>query len=228
MVFEPNLPLPDMKARLVLNRLGARGRVLKTHPPADQLDEVESLSEFTVWLAAECEPDELRALADVDGVARIRIEPAASTQPQGNPSGTEPTAAARVYSLANAPAVPSLYSLPPMPKPSMPPPPLVRVPPSFRTRTRPSPAANLGAAAPRPQDRGEPRKAKVAETIRVESDRLDYLMNLAGELVINKARFVNIAKGLEELFRGSNAQALATDTEERLESITRGWTASSE
>ena len=47
-------------------------------------------------------------------------------------------------------------------------------------------------------------------------------MNLAGELVINKARFVNIAKGLEELFRGSNAQALATDTEERLESITRG------
>ena len=62
----------------------------------------------------------------------------------------------------------------------------------------------------------------MAETIRVESDRLDYLMNLAGELVINKARFVNIAKGLEELFRGSNAQALATDTEERLESMTRG------
>ncbi len=67
-----------------------------------------------------------------------------------------------------------------------------------------------------------PRKAKVAETIRVESDRLDQLMNLAGELVINKARFVNIARGLEELFRGSNAQALAVDTEERLESITRG------
>ena len=73
-----------------------------------------------------------------------------------------------------------------------------------------------------PKAAGEPRKAKVAETIRVESDRLDYLMNLAGELVINKARFVNIAKGLEELFRGSNAQALAIDTEERLESITRG------
>src|SRR5208282_3462011 len=29
-VFEPNLPLPDMKARLVLNRLAARGRVLET------------------------------------------------------------------------------------------------------------------------------------------------------------------------------------------------------
>ena len=30
---------------------------------------------FTVWLAAECDPAELRALADVDGVASIRIEP---------------------------------------------------------------------------------------------------------------------------------------------------------
>ena len=83
-----------------------------------------------------------------------------------------------------------------------------------------SSAAPAGPTAPKAA--GEPRKAKVAETIRVESDRLDYLMNLAGELVINKARFVNIAKDLEDLFRGSNAQALATDTEERLESISRG------
>ena len=84
-VFEPNLPLPDMKARLVLNRLAAQGRVLETHPPADQLDEVESLHEFTVFLAAECDPEELRALADVDGVARIRIEHGATNRP-GTPS----------------------------------------------------------------------------------------------------------------------------------------------
>ena len=66
------------------------------------------------------------------------------------------------------------------------------------------------------------RKAKIAETIRVESDRLDHLMNLAGELVITKARFVAIARGLDELFRGSNARALTSDTRERLESLTRG------
>src|SRR5262249_51737035 len=46
--------------------------------------------------------------------------------------------------------------------------------------------------------------------------------NLAGELVITKARFVAIARGLEELFRGSSAQALASDTRERLDSVTRG------
>ena len=47
-------------------------------------------------------------------------------------------------------------------------------------------------------------------------------MNLAGELVITKARFVAIARGLDELFRGSNARALTSDTRERLESLTRG------
>ena len=67
-----------------------------------------------------------------------------------------------------------------------------------------------------------PKKAKIAETIRVDSDRLDHLMNLAGELVITKARFVAITRGLEELFRGSNAHALTSDTRERLDSVTRG------
>jgi two-component system chemotaxis sensor kinase CheA len=67
-----------------------------------------------------------------------------------------------------------------------------------------------------------PAKVKIAETIRVESDRLDHLMNLAGELVITKARFIAIARGLDELFRGSNARALTLDTRERLESLTRG------
>jgi two-component system chemotaxis sensor kinase CheA len=47
-------------------------------------------------------------------------------------------------------------------------------------------------------------------------------MNLAGELVITKARFIAITRDLEELFRGSNAHALTSDTRERLESITRG------
>ncbi|WP_422927289.1 chemotaxis protein CheW [Singulisphaera sp. PoT] len=47
-------------------------------------------------------------------------------------------------------------------------------------------------------------------------------MNLAGELVISKARFFEFSRGLEELFRGSNAQVLASDTSDRLESIARG------
>ncbi len=235
-VFEPNLPLPDMKARLVLNRLAARGRVLETRPPAEQLDEVESLAEFTVWLASECDPEELRALADVDGVARIRIEPAADVRRRTSrdepATSTSPASASVSYSAAAEPETVAAASPPPPVQPAV-----ITTPgadhepsnlPVSLTMPVPvsSPVSERISSAPAgptgPKTGGEPRKAKVAETIRVESDRLDYLMNLAGELVINKARFVNIAKGLEELFRGSNAQALAIDTEERLESITRG------
>ena len=90
-VFEPNLPLADMKARLVLNRLSSKARILSTDPPAEQLDEVDPLTRFTVYLAAECDPDELRALADVEGVAEIRIEPARPRVPErGTPAATEP------------------------------------------------------------------------------------------------------------------------------------------
>ncbi|MGA7499318.1 MAG: Hpt domain-containing protein [Isosphaeraceae bacterium] len=232
-VFEPNLPLPDMKARLVLNRLAARGRVLETRPPAEQLDEVESLTEFTVRLASECDLEELRSLADVDGVARIRIEPAANLRRRT--SLDEPVTSPAPASTSAAPEPKSVpaFSPPPLAEPAE-----ITTPPGADHKrsdlpvsvTMPvpvaSPVSERTSSAPAgptgPTTGGEPRKARVAETIRVESDRLDYLMNLAGELVINKARFVNIAKGLEELFRGSNAQALATDTEERLESITRG------
>jgi two-component system chemotaxis sensor kinase CheA len=232
-VFEPNLPLVDMKARLVLNRLASRGRILETRPPAEQLDEIESFSEFTVWLTADCDPEELRALADVDGVARIRIEPAITpSQPRGGDEPAPPSASEPGPLSPGSEVVPDAPELPASARPAVtikPPstePATAEVPEPVAIPTAPSAFSERSSAAPgrptSPKPGGKARKAKVAETVRVESDRLDYLMNLAGELVINKARFVNIAKGLEDLFRGSNAQALAVDTEERLESITRG------
>ena len=66
-------------------------------------------------------------------------------------------------------------------------------------------APSAPAAVSEPQ--AETRKGRVSETVRVDVDRLDHLMNLAGELVITKARFIAIARGLEELFHGSSAQA---------------------
>jgi two-component system chemotaxis sensor kinase CheA len=53
----------------------------------------------------------------------------------------------------------------------------------------------------------------------VEIDRLDQLMNLAGELVINKARFVQISAGLHELFRGKGAQYASREIRQRLQHL---------
>ncbi len=46
-------------------------------------------------------------------------------------------------------------------------------------------------------------------------------MNLAGELVINKARFVQISSGLQELFRGKGAQYAAREIRQRLQTISQ-------
>lgn len=46
-------------------------------------------------------------------------------------------------------------------------------------------------------------RSKVVETVRVDIARLDNLMNLAGELVINKARFVQIARQMGPAFKKS-------------------------
>ncbi len=230
-VFEAGLPLADMKARLVLNRLSSRGRVLSTDPPAEKLDEVDPLSRFTVILAADGDAEELRALADVEGVAEVRVHPVGPAE--AGVAGTIPPPARRAEPSGRQAAPPILPPAEPAPIETAPAEPefAVQVPTPMEVPRSTdaengvgavAAAAMTGAAIPGGPKADGPKKVRIAETIRVESDRLDHLMNLAGELVITKARFVAISRGLDELFRGSNAHALASDTRERLDSVTRG------
>ncbi|MBN2022690.1 MAG: chemotaxis protein CheA [Pirellulales bacterium] len=57
------------------------------------------------------------------------------------------------------------------------------------------------AAAEESRDAGRTAEnaAKPAETLRVEIERLDQLMNLAGQLVISQARFAQLGEGLRSL-----------------------------
>ncbi len=236
-VFEANLPLADMKARLVLNRLSSRVRVLRTDPPVERLDDVESLPRFTVFLVADCDMDELRALADVEGVAQVRIKSIPQAGLESEPSipqaaaGLTRTSGAIPASPAVAPTAQAPRDEPQPPAEAMtvtaspapdPTPPEVSEAAEAETGVEAEAAATSATPTPGGPKTGGPKKARIVETIRVESDRLDHLMNLAGELVITKARFVAISRGLEELFRGSNAHSLASDARERLDSVTRG------
>jgi two-component system chemotaxis sensor kinase CheA len=76
------------------------------------------------------------------------------------------------------------------------------------------PASERQAATPAPpiaqQSRSE-SKAKPTETLRVDIERLDKLMNLAGQLVINKARFTQIGDRLKRMSNfKSAAQSVAS------------------
>jgi two-component system, chemotaxis family, sensor kinase CheA len=209
-IFEPKLPLADMKARLVLNRLAARAQIISCDPPAERLDEVDPLTHLVIRLTSDSQPDELRALADVEGVTEVRITQATNSGTATPPKERQPAAPIQVAA--------------PKPEPTD----LQEATPAQLERTQEAPPESptaSGGVPPTGPGLAKPElegKKKIAETIRVESDRLDHLMNLAGELVITKARFVAIARELEEIFRGSNAHSLTSDTRERIDSVTRG------
>ncbi len=191
-VFEPNLPLVDMKARLVINRLATKARILSSTPAVEQLDELESLDRLVVRVAFDRAPTELVELADVEGAVRVFIETDASTL-----AGDlrPPVSSAPVSVSEDSPAAPIVFE-----------------------RSSAGSSEGAGAAS---MPASPSTKTRIAETIRVDSDRLDHLMNLAGELVITKARFTVIARGLDELFRGSHARVLQNDVHERIESVGR-------
>jgi two-component system chemotaxis sensor kinase CheA len=184
--FVPTLQWRDMKARLILNRLSSRVRVLGSDPPADRLEEVESRPTFTAWVEPEADREELRALADVDGVSSIRF---------GDDPGAEPVAEA----IESTPG--------PMPEPAEP-----RAEAACPDQAGPSEAVLSRSR----------KKARIVETLRVDVERLDLLMNLAGELVISRARFAELTGGLEELFRASDARLLAADTQDRIDCLLEG------
>ena len=206
--FQANLPLADMKARLILNRLASKSQILASEPLLDDTKEIESLQTFTIYLRADATPDELYGLADVEGVENIKIYFSSDIRLE-NPI-TEPVAEPYTVHMPIAPVKlePQLKGTEAAQASIM----------QDEFKEMPGPISE----AIHPKTSTKTRKAKVAETIRVDSDRLDHLMNLAGELVITKARFVAIARSLDELFRGSNARTLTSDTHERLESLARG------
>lgn len=93
--------------------------------------------------------------------------------------------------------------------------------PADPTSGNPAPQSPLAADIPSAAASGNsPRKQKAresdggdrpAETLRVDIDRLDQLMNLAGQLVINKARFVRIGEQLRN-FNDGNKSLRALDS----------------
>ncbi len=109
--------------------------------------------------------------------ASLPSEPAPETAPAPEPAPEprpEPVAEAKP---AATPA--------PVPEPAR---------PAAKPAARPDPAP-APAAAPAGGDAGKP---KVSATIRVDHEKLDHLMNLIGELIINRNRFAMLARSLEE------------------------------
>lgn len=80
----------------------------------------------------------------------------------------------------------------------------------------PVPAANAAA-----KPAGQTEAHKSSSTIRVDHERLDHLMNLIGELIINRNRYTLIARSLEDTTRDVDVSRVAQDLSETTYAMAR-------
>jgi two-component system chemotaxis sensor kinase CheA len=163
--FQPSLPAAGMKASLICEKLARLGDLSECEPRPETFDDIEQLDCFRFRLTTDQSLETVKDRLRVAGVLEASVEPL--------PDSPRPPAAQAGRGEGQGVSNPAPASAPPA----------------------------AGAAKAKPAQEGEPRPAsgcpadagqRPTETVRVDIDRLDHLMDLAGQLVINKAQFAQI------------------------------------
>jgi len=133
--------------------------------------------------------------AEDDDAAVVTISSVTGTSAPAaavKPAAPAPAAAVSAPAAAVAPAAPVAPA-----KPAAPAAPVAPAKPAAPAAPATPPAASggQGAAAAQAQQAGT---AKASSTIRVDHEKLDHLMNLIGELIINRNRYTMLARRLED------------------------------
>jgi len=74
-VFEPDLPLVGLKARLLYEKLSNLGTVCYFDPPIEEVEDREELDAVRFGAVAEKSAETIRRLLRIGGVRRMTIEP---------------------------------------------------------------------------------------------------------------------------------------------------------
>ena len=217
LTLEPGLPLAEVKAQLAITRLEQCGDLFFASPDEAELARAVSADRVAFAIATTMTAEQIRGRLRLDGIVALHLEPLGVTpatpraeavdQELPEPEIPEPEIpeheAVDSEAVESGVPVPSAAVSPPAfddalsepsattgDRPNSPPP----------NRPAPDASAETLPATPsqRPGDAAGQPKGRPAETLRVDIERLDHLMNLTGQLVINKARFGQIA----DQFRG--------------------------
>lgn len=188
--FEPDFPLVSLKAQLLIEKLSQWGKVFHSEPTREDLDTIDDLDALTFGLLTDAELDQVYNSLQIVSVQRVEMIPLVSDERVVEPlQRAEPVTAV-------APSTPQASIA------------------NGQSNSPPTAAtiAPVGGAKASPRARGRNEAStsenRPAETLRVDIDRLDHLMNLAGQLVINKARFSKIGEGLREITVGKRTSQL--------------------
>jgi two-component system chemotaxis sensor kinase CheA len=185
--LQRNIELPHLKAELIAMRLEELGELAKVSPPLEACQQMASLGTLQVWLRTAATESQVRSAADVAGVDLLEIEAVGDEWEEPD----QPVAASPSHDREEEATV-SAKAASTHPEET----------------ARPAAASTHGESSrelPKeaPESVVADSKSKVVETVRVDIDRLDRLMNLTGELVVNRARFLQLARQMQPLFRKS-------------------------
>jgi two-component system chemotaxis sensor kinase CheA len=201
-VFESDLSAAGLKAVLIHEKLAKLGDVSWCEPPAEGLEDVDHLETFSFRIISDEPAESIAEHVRVAGAREVSIEPFVS---QTTAPSSEPDQAEQAIDRSTDPgadgrpcAEPTVTSAPAW---------------SDTDAEADTPATQDGRALPadkstaeQPSSSNKQRSADAAsrptETVRVDIDRLDELMNLAGQLVINKAQFSRIGETLKASLSG--------------------------
>lgn len=167
--FETELPLSELKAILLVDRLRTLGSFCYCYPDESDMVRMNGVACLTFGLSTNESLEEMRRTLTVDGVAEVKLAAVINLS-----KACETTAFAVETDRTSDDAVVTTRDL---------------------TPAR-GPAVENGNDAGDGETRSS-GKSKPVETLRVDIDRLDQLMNLAGQLVINRARFGQIGAKLK-------------------------------
>lgn len=207
-----NVPLVGLKAQLLCEKLARQGAVLLTSPQRKELDFISELSEVVIGLVTKLEDAAIHSIVNVSGVQGVSIEqlerdltvaPMTQETKVEKPVVEAPPIEAKQESLA-----------PPAVKQEVAPPEAAESKASNAKPVETKPAESKPREAkPAAAKPVEANHAKPAETLRVDIERLDQLMNLAGQLVISKARFNQLGENLRDAVPHKQCQQWLDSTE---------------
>ncbi len=208
--FEPDLPTAGLKAVLIHEKLARLGDVCYCQPPADKLDDLDRLDSFCFRLASDQPRERIAEQLRVTGVQAATVEPLAGDPADSSPD-TQPDSSTCEEAAPEPPAARQAdVTGTDAPPPAAPPGPSSQAP-AKKQQNRVPPTEKVAAEKPaqQAQQRATESVARPTETVRVDIERLDELMNLAGQLVINKAQFSQIGERLKVALNGQqSAQSL--------------------
>ncbi|MBR6014043.1 MAG: chemotaxis protein CheA [Selenomonadaceae bacterium] len=175
--------LKSARSYMVMNALDEIGTVIRSIPPAEDLEQEKFERSFEVIMVTASEEAAIKEavtniseiesaeVAIIDLNAQPAPAPAPAPQPAAAPApAPTPAPAPAPKPVASAPA-----NAPAAPKPAAKPPAASKSPPA---------GGGAGAA----------KKSHASQSVRVDIEKLDTLMNLMGELVINKVRLEQIGQ----------------------------------